>query len=113
MRRETDAFIDSIAVNAIIAVMATITIRKLPEDAKRRLRMRAAANGRSMEEEAREMIVRGAASLESNKPSNSDRGSWVDKLIAEMRAIGDAELVLPDRQPMEEPIEFSGPDFRS
>ncbi len=34
--------------------MASITIRKLPETTKRRLRMRAAQNGRSMEQEARD-----------------------------------------------------------
>ena len=37
--------------------MASLTIRNIPEDAKRRFRQRAAAHGRSMEEEARQMIV--------------------------------------------------------
>ncbi len=36
--------------------MASITIRKLPEDTKRRLRIRAAQNGHSMEQEARELL---------------------------------------------------------
>ena len=36
------------AINAIIDSMASITIRKLPENTKRRLRIRAAKNGRSM-----------------------------------------------------------------
>jgi len=36
--------------------MASITIRKLPEDTKRRLRIRAACNGHSMEQEARELL---------------------------------------------------------
>ena len=35
--------------------MASITIRKLPETTKRKLRIRAARNGRSMEQEAREI----------------------------------------------------------
>ncbi len=36
--------------------MASITIRQLPEATKRKLRMRAAQNGRSMEQEAREIL---------------------------------------------------------
>ena len=39
--------------------MAVLTIRKLDEDVKTRLRIRAAQNGRSMEEEAR-VILAGA-----------------------------------------------------
>jgi plasmid stability protein len=36
--------------------MASITIRNLDDDLKRRLRVRAAENGRSMEEEAHEIL---------------------------------------------------------
>ena len=36
--------------------MASITIRNLEDDVKRRLRIRAAEHGRSMEEEAREIL---------------------------------------------------------
>jgi len=43
--------------------MASITIRQLDEGLKRRLRLRAARNGRSMEDEAR-TILRHAASLD-------------------------------------------------
>ena len=49
------------AINAIIDCMASITIRKLPETTKRRLRIRAARNGRSMEQEARELLETGLA----------------------------------------------------
>jgi len=38
--------------------MATITIRNLDEKVKRKLQVRAALNGRSMEAEAREIISR-------------------------------------------------------
>jgi phosphopantothenoylcysteine decarboxylase / phosphopantothenate---cysteine ligase len=47
--------------------MASITIRQLDDDLKRRLRLRAARNGRSMEDEAR-TILRNAASIEDGKP---------------------------------------------
>jgi phosphopantothenoylcysteine decarboxylase/phosphopantothenate--cysteine ligase len=43
--------------------MASITIRQLDDDLKRRLRLRAARNGRSMEDEAR-TILRNAAGIE-------------------------------------------------
>src|SRR5438876_6679546 len=46
--------------------MASITIRQLGDDLKRRLRLRAARNGRSMEDEAR-TILRDAASLEAGR----------------------------------------------
>ena len=44
--------------------MATITIRGLDEAVKRRLRVRAARHGRSMEEEAREILKIGVATSE-------------------------------------------------
>src|ERR1700746_323095 len=46
--------------------MASITIRQLGDDLKRRLRLRAARNGRSMEDEAR-TLLRDAASLEAGR----------------------------------------------
>jgi plasmid stability protein len=43
-------------------LVASITIRNLDDDAKERLRVRAAANGRSMEAEARALIEKGVSS---------------------------------------------------
>jgi phosphopantothenoylcysteine decarboxylase / phosphopantothenate---cysteine ligase len=51
--------------------MASITIRQLDDDLKRRLRLRAARNGRSMEDEAR-TILRNAAGLEDGKGEARD-----------------------------------------
>src|SRR5438093_11032053 len=42
--------------NDIIDCMASITIRQLPEATKRKLKIRAAEHGRSMEHEARERL---------------------------------------------------------
>lgn len=42
-------------------MMATLTIRNLPDDVRDRLRMRAAAHGRSMEAEARDLLKRAVA----------------------------------------------------
>src|ERR1043165_8843820 len=41
--------------------MGSLTVRNLPESVKNRLRLRAAANGRSMEEEVRLLLADGAA----------------------------------------------------
>src|ERR1051325_11105744 len=40
--------------------MGSLTVRNLPESVKKRLRLRAAANGRSMEEEVRLLLAEGA-----------------------------------------------------
>ncbi|MEO8099354.1 MAG: plasmid stabilization protein [Acidobacteriota bacterium] len=49
--------------------MASITIRKLDDSVKARLRVRAARNGRSMEEEAREILAAGLAQTPTPKPN--------------------------------------------
>lgn len=68
-----------------------ITIRKLPEDAKQRLRLRAAAHGQSMEAEAREILL--TALDESLQPDIS----WIEQLIAAGIEYGDLRLpALPD-----------------
>ena len=79
--------------------MASITIRKLDDGVKTRLRLRAAENGRSMEEEAR-IILREAVA--------SDAGP--DNLAAAIRArfapFGGVELELPPREPARAPPKF-------
>jgi len=52
-RYRTCAIIDC---NDIVDCMASITIRNLEETTKRKLKVRAAINGRSMEQEAREIL---------------------------------------------------------
>ncbi|HET7255474.1 MAG TPA: flavoprotein, partial [Xanthobacteraceae bacterium] len=54
--------------------MASITIRQLDEDLKQRLRLRAARNGRSMEDEAR-TILGAAAALERQDESTVRPGA--------------------------------------
>jgi phosphopantothenoylcysteine decarboxylase/phosphopantothenate--cysteine ligase len=49
--------------------MASITIRQIEDDLKKRLRLRAAANGRSMEDEVR-TILRGAAAGSDRTPQS-------------------------------------------
>ncbi len=49
--------------------MAVMTIRNIDEAFKKRLRVRAAINGRSMEDEARD-ILRSALSADEPRPRN-------------------------------------------
>ena len=79
--------------------MASITIRNLDDDVKRRLRVRAAANDRSMEEEAREILRSGVG--EAAPPKDLGRA-----IHARFAALGGVELELPERSPMRPPPEF-------
>ena len=73
--------------------MTAITIRKLPEEAKRRLRLRAAARGTSMEAEARAILLAALA-----EPVRDDL-SWIEQLIAVGNDIGGVELALIPDEP--------------
>lgn len=81
---------------------ASLLIRKLDSRLKQRLRVRAAGHGRSMEEEARE-ILRAALAAES-KP-----GSLIRSIRQRFKAAGYVDLGLPDRK--REPVR-PPPDFR-
>ncbi|MCK6526621.1 plasmid stabilization protein [Myxococcota bacterium] len=77
--------------------MASITIRQLGDETKRRLRMRAAQHGRSMEEEARE-ILRGALAVASAEAV--DLGA---RIRGRMGPLGGVDLDLAPREPIREP----------
>ena len=77
--------------------MASITIRKLPEATKRRLRIRAARNGRSMEQEARELIEAGLAQADA-EPKNM--GEAIRRIFA---PLGGVNLKIPPRGPIRDP----------
>ena len=79
--------------------MASITIRNLDEGVKRRLRVRAAEKGRSMEEEARDIIGRSVG--EASPPKDLGRA-----IHARFAALGGVELELPERGPMRPPPDF-------
>lgn len=80
--------------------MASITIRNLDEPLKARLRVQAAIHGRSMEDEARD-ILRTVLSREQAQPTN---------LTATIRArfapLGGVDLPDIPRDPMREPPDF-------
>ena len=77
--------------------MAVMTIRNLDEPLKARLRVQAARHGRSMEEEARD-ILRSALAIE---PLQGD--SLVDTIRRRVAPFGGGELELPARDLIREP----------
>ena len=79
--------------------MSSLTIRNLDDDLERRLRARAAAHGRSLEEEVRE-ILRGVSG-EADGPD--DLGHAIHRRFAEL---GGVELELPERAPARRPPSF-------
>lgn len=80
--------------------MAAITIRRLDENIKSRLRIRAAHHGCSMEEEARE-ILRTALSAAPVK------GNLAERIRQRFAPFGGVELKLPRRDRIRKPPDFS------
>lgn len=79
--------------------MASITIRNLDNEVKARLRVRAAGNGRSMEEEAR-LILGNAVGCEA---STRDLASIIRSYFGPENGV---DLELPPRGPAREPPTF-------
>ena len=87
--------------------MATLTIRNLDETVKRRLQLRAALNGRSMEAEAREVLSEFVASCPASVEPEDDLGTAIRKRFA---AFGGVELQIPPRRPSMNPVEETAQD---
>ena len=79
--------------------MASITIRNLNDDVKRRLRVRAADHGWSMEEEVREILRKVIG--ETAPPIN-----LATSIHARIAPLGGVDLDLPTREPMRKPPRF-------
>lgn len=77
--------------------MASITVRNLDDGLKRRLRIRAAENGKSMEQEARDIL---RAALGDASATSADLGS---SIRARFAPLGGVELELPPREPIRNP----------
>ncbi len=80
--------------------MASLTVRGIETDLKRRLRIQAAENGRSMEEEVR-VILRRALNQSTTTPENLARA-----IQTRFEPLGGVELELPARTPMRPPASF-------
>ena len=81
--------------------MASMTIRNIDAALKARLRVQAALHGRSMEDEARD-ILRAVLSVE---PARGD--SLITAIRSRIEPLGGADLDLPEREPIRTP-----PDLR-
>jgi len=80
--------------------MASITIRKLEEITKRRLKVRAAMHGRSMEQEAREILNQ---ALQQKPRSPRTGADLVEAMRKRFAPLGGVELELPPREPIRDP----------
>ena len=80
--------------------MASITIRNLDDPLKARLRIQAAIHGRSMEDEARD-ILRSALSREPSR-----QGNLATAIRACFAPLGGVELPTVPREPMRAPPSF-------
>lgn len=85
-----------IASNAIIDRMANIIIRNLEDATKRKLKIRAAMNGRSMEQEAREILK--AALARTAKKTN-----LAERIREIFSPLGGVELERLPREAIREP----------
>ena len=80
--------------------MASITIRNLQDGLKRRLRIRAAYYGHSMEGEVRQ-ILNNVLSQELSAPAN-----LASVIRSRFAPLGGAELELSSREPTRDPPSF-------
>ena len=80
--------------------MASILIRDLDDNVKRRLRERAARHRRSMEAEAREILTTELARAAATSPS------FAEQIRARFAEFGGLELPELPREPMREPPKF-------
>lgn len=80
--------------------MATLTIRQLDDKTKARLRIRAAHHGRSMEEEAREIL---RSTLAGARPTTRNLADCIRRRFA---PLGGVELKVPKRDSLRTPPEF-------
>lgn len=80
--------------------MASLTIRNLDDRIKARLRTRAAQNGRSMEDEVREIL---RVAVAEGRGHVRNLAQAVSKRFAEL---GGVDLELPCRDPLRDPPGF-------
>ena len=79
--------------------MASITIRSLDDRLKQGLRVRAAEHGRSMEEEARQIL----REVVGNGIPPRDLAAAICNRVA---PLGGIDLDVPEREPIPEPVRF-------
>ena len=83
--------------------MATLTIRDLDDALKLKLRLRAASQNRSMEEEARQIL---RAALQQPAPV---AGTLVARIRKRFDGLGDVQLAMEPRELVRQPVEIHEP----
>ncbi len=83
--------------------MAAITIRKLEDSVREKLRVLAAQNGRSMEEEAREILRASVDQRTAKSRKTETGGDWVRAFRKKLAKLGYEELKLPKRERPRDP----------
>ena len=83
--------------------MASITVRNLDDDLKRRLRIRAAERGHSMEQEVREIL---RVALAQTPQTGEELYRAIRARVEPIGGIELGELEMPPRGPMREPPQF-------
>ncbi len=87
--------------------MASLTIRKLDDSVKAKLRVRAAEHGRSMEEEARAILEKTLTGAPS-----TPRGNMAERIRGLFEPLGGVELDIPPREIGSRRIpDFTGPEY--
>lgn len=80
--------------------MGSILIRQLDDETKSKLRLRAARNGHSMEQEAREILQRSLAA------ESSSGLHLVDAIRRRIEPLGGIDLPVVPRDPVPEPLKL-------
>jgi plasmid stability protein len=101
--RETLSLLPLQSTTAKECDVGTLTIRNLDDPLKNRLRLRAAARNRSMEEEARQIL---RAALEEPTAPAQDLGT---RIRARFSALGDVQLAVGPREPVRRPPDLDAP----
>lgn len=81
--------------------MASMTIRNIDDRLKQRLRVRAATHGRSMEDEARDILKMVLAQQETAA------ADLAGAIRARLQPLGGVELEIPAREPIRDAPDFS------
>ena len=89
--------------------MGTLTIRNIDDMTKSKLRIRAAKNGRSMEEELRKLVQ--AFVNADDAGQTAEDFDWADRISTAFRAIGGFEISRPVHTSRSHAVDFSGPEY--
>ncbi len=85
--------------------MPSITIRNISPEVHRRLRIRAAENHNSMQQEAKSILENEVA--KTGQPLASHKTKWADEIVSRMQDVGGVELDIPGYDDGVEPPDFS------